>query len=163
MVEVYLVASARQYVTIVKLVPGAGSSLVLRGHVITFRHNGPEIASKTLNALPDLSAMSAIMVAFVGTKLEWEKHRKGALACREFKARPQVLKHFLALKRAIDPNYANLIIADVDTMLVELRCIPSEITAKVHLIDEAGAIRIEKFAGERELAHPRIEVNDGTR
>ena len=147
MVEVYLVASARQYVTIVKLVPGAGSSLVLRGHVITFRHNGPEITSKTLHALPNLSAMSTIMVAFVGPKQEWEKHRKGALACREFKARPNVLKHFLALKRAIDPFYANLVISDVDTMHEELRCIPIRITDKIHLIDEEGAIRIENFAG----------------
>ena len=156
----HLVAPVRLYSSIIKLSTTSPSSSILRGHVISFRHDGPEQAAAVLSSLPNVETLSSIKVAFVGTKQEWELHRKGALASRNLQARPQVLLHFLHLKKAIDLKYASLQILDLEQITAQVSGINATLVNDAILINDAQTINMDKIV-QKDVAEVR-EVEERT-
>jgi hypothetical protein len=144
LVEMQLVAPVRLYAAIVKLTPAGPSSSILIGHVITFRHDGPEVAAKAFNVLPNADALASVQVAFVGTQQQWENHKAGALACGSLRARPWVVRRFLEVKKAIDPQYAALDILSENEIEILLKDATQKFIDDVMLIDNEKSIRMDK-------------------
>ena len=102
LVEKHLISRVRLYASIVKLSHNERNRRILRGHVISFFQDGPEMAAKTLKTLPDLEAVNSIKVMFVGPTGQFEHSRKdSAIACHELRVRPQVVFSWLAFLKKV--------------------------------------------------------------
>jgi hypothetical protein len=161
-VEQILVSPVRIYSSIIKLTPSSSSGSALKGHIISFRQDGPEKAAAALTALPDLSALSSIQVAFVGSKKEWEFHRKGALKSPNLRVRPQVIHRFLRMKKEIDLQYAGLEIKDEKAITAEFGDTAERLMAEVVLILDDQSVRIDKILHADVAGVRTLDEEDGS-
>ena len=143
LVERHVASPCRMYMSIVKLAVAPGSSL-LHGHVLTMRHTGPEAAAEIVASLPHMENLSSIQVTFVGSREAWEKKRPNALTNHDLRARPGVLRHYLALKKAIDPQFAHLEV-DVDRCAQELEAVSQVLIDQVTIIDDKLTVKMDEI------------------
>jgi hypothetical protein len=146
--EERLIALVRTSLTTVKLVPlsgGSGGGWGIKGHTISFPHEGPEVVSRVL---PNVFALKETKVIFVGPRATW-RDVQSDMACkakieRIFTVRWNECLKWLHVLKHINPQYANVDIqVDVPP---EVDAFNASILARVEVCDAPECVSNEKRA-----------------
>ena len=140
LIEKHLIGRSRLYASIVKLDYDAHVKRILKGHIITFVHDGPE---KFAKALPDLSSASQyIKVYFVGPKGKQEH-------IKELVVRPDVVFEWLKMLRVCNPHYASIPILDDNAELrKQMEDLNSNIMNASDVIDDEVSVRLNNVVSD---------------
>jgi hypothetical protein len=144
--EAYLICAVRMYGSIIKLKQDGIASKVLSGHIISFLHDGPEAAAHYFNTFPNMEALQHCKVLFFWTSENFEKWRKGTIACHGLKVRLNNVFNWLKMLKAVNTEYQSCVIEDTPEIRHAMRNF-AEHLAKTALLENNG-----KYSGMDDIA-----------
>jgi len=136
-----------------------------RGHVITFPDNAPEVVALSL---PRVDVTDFVKISFVGSRDLFAKRTATGASRRRFLSAHHPITvdvarvyRALRLKKALDPNYANIEIDDSEGTIQALQQLSDNLldVDNVLFIDSAEAVRLDALV-ESNVARP--ESADGS-
>lgn len=157
LVESYLIAQVRLYVTEIKfLAPSNGCTTstgykCLKGHIITFPHDGPVAAAERLqhpDAFPwTQDVLHLLAVKCVGNHKEFDHYLGRMFSCPELRIRSSVVFKWLKFLKKCNPLYASIIIDESPDAHVRLEELQRNILTSVIRLGSEATINIEKQLG----------------
>ena len=164
MVEIYLIAQIRVYITEAKFIAPSGDigSKCLKGHVISFPHDGPAAAAARLKLPPSFpwieEVLDLVSVKFVGTDDQFDFYMKNLFTCKELRIRFPTIIAWLNMLKVVNPLYATVPIHDTPAVEKRVRDLEAQIIEQATLLG-ATAIGVEKHLGS-DIAGVRWHVSD---
>jgi len=123
-IEKHLVSLVRPLGSIFKFTSNPKSQKSLMAYILTFLHDGPEKATKVIQSLPHKDC--SVVVAFVGTREEFEIPRKDAvIATRDLQVNATNVFNWLLVYSQLNEQYQGIKLTLNDEVAREIEQIPA--------------------------------------
>jgi hypothetical protein len=143
LIEKHLIVRVRLYASIIKLYQSSRSSRVLKGHVISFLHDGPEAVAAYL---PDVSGTAkAFKVLFVGTNGRPEKG-ENTIAHKELRVRVRNVYNWLRMLKVCNPLYKDIELRNDEATRAAMEALPTQLLKDSSAITEKDSLIIDSLA-----------------
>ncbi len=163
--EILVIAQIRLYITEIKFIAPSGvpGSKCLKGHTISFPHDGPVAAADRLNSPNSFPRTDDIEdfigVKFVGTDDQFDAYIKRMFSCSELRIRFPVVIEWIKVLKTVNPLYATILIDDSVSCRQRLADIEKSIIERAKRLNDETSINVEKHVGS-DIAGVHWHVSD---